>query len=259
MNTLEKIVAYKKEELIVRKMMVPVDELIRSKYMDRKCLSLRENLLKTEATGIIAEFKRKSPSRGYINQYADVEQVTGSYTRFGASGLSILTDNHFFGGSTEDLVMARKNEIPILRKEFIIDSYQVLASKAMGADAILLIAACLSIDEVNYLASSAKSLGMEVLLEIHNENELGHIVDIIDLVGINNRDLRTFEVDTNRSLQLSKHIPPGKVMIAESGINDTETIQLFRQAGYKGFLIGEAFMKENNPGEAFNSFMKRLN
>lgn len=129
----------------------------------------------------------------------------------------------------------------------------------MGADAILLIAACLSIDEVNYLASSAKSLGMEVLLEIHNENELGHIVDIIDLVGINNRDLRTFEVDTNRSLQLSKHIPPGKVMIAESGINDTETIQLFRQAGYKGFLIGEAFMKENNPGEAFNSFMKRLN
>lgn len=258
MNTLDKIVAYKREELIIRKMMVPVDEVIRSKYMERKCLSLKENLMKEDATGIIAEFKRKSPSGGFINQFADVEEVTGSYTRFGASGLSVLTDNHFFGGNTEDLVMARLNEIPILRKDFIIDTYQILASKAMGADVILLIAACLSAEEVIHFAYAAKSLGLEVLLEIHDENELGHICEDVDMVGINNRDLKTFKVDMGRSLKLSKCIPPGKIIIAESGINDTKTIQLFRQAGYKGFLVGEAFMKEKDPGKAFSKFVKQL-
>ena len=258
MNTLERIISYKKEELIIRKMMVPVDELLKSTYLNRKCISLKERLQVEGQTGIIAEFKRKSPSKGIINQDADAAIVTLGYTRYGASGLSVLTDHHFFGGSTEDLVKARINEIPILRKDFIIDNYQVLDTKAMGADVILLIAACLSPAEVKQLAASAKMIGLEVLLEIHEESELGHVCNEVDMVGINNRDLKTFHVDTGRSLKLSKFIPPGKVLIAESGISDPKTIHLFRKAGFSGFLVGEAFMKEVDPVKALSNFVNQL-
>lgn len=259
MNILDKIIEHKREEVEVRKHMVPEAELRQTIYFKRPCLSLKQNLLKENATGIIAEFKRKSPSKGFINQYADAATITHAYTQFGASGLSVLTDNEFFGGSTQDLAEARANEIPILRKDFIIDPYQIVASKAMGADVILLIAACLSVKEVKSLAAFAKQSGLEVLLELHDESELHHICDDVDMVGVNNRNLKTFEVDINQSLKLAKKIPADKVKIAESGIDSIETIRLFKEAGFKGFLMGEKFMKENDPGQAFKIFAESLN
>jgi len=258
MNILDKIVAHKREEIDVRKGMVTEAELMTSKYFDRTCYSLTQKLTEPGATGIIAEFKRKSPSKGFINQFADVEKITAAYTKYGACGLSVLTDNNFFGGNTNDLVLARQNQIPILRKDFILDPYQVMAAKAMGADVILLIAACLNINEVKFLAAYAKELNLEVILELHEENELGHICESVDMVGINNRNLKTFKVDINRSLKLAEQIPADKVKIAESGINSTDTIRLFKDAGYKGFLIGENFMKEKDPGEAFKIFAEQL-
>lgn len=258
MNILDSIIAHKREELLVRKMMVSEKELMQSLYFDRACLSLCNNLLLPSATGIIAEFKRKSPSKGFINQHADVVAITKAYSDFGASGLSVLTDHEFFGGNTEDLVNARQLEIPILRKDFIIDPYQVLATKAMGADVILLIAACLSPAEVKSLAIKSKELGLEVLLELHDEEELDHICDEVDLVGINNRNLKTFEVDINRSIKLAEKIPAQKIKIAESGISSVETIRLFKDAGFKGFLIGENFMKEKDTAGAFDHFVQKL-
>jgi len=257
-NILDEIVACKKEEVATRKVLVPEKELVETLYFDRTCLSLKQNLLKEGATCIIAEFKRRSPSKGYINQFADAVKITADYTAYGASGLSVLTDHHFFGGSTEDLAIARNNHIPILRKDFMIDAYQVTAAKAMGADVILLIAACLTKKEVKSLAGNAKQLGMEVLLELHEEEELDHICDAIDMVGINNRSLKSFKVDINRSLQLAEALPAGMVKIAESGIDDPATIRIFREAGYKGFLIGEHFMKEQDPGLAFERFVKKI-
>ncbi len=258
MNILEQIIVHKREELAVRKMMVTEDALKATVYFNRPCFSLKNNLLNGKTSGIIAEFKRKSPSKGFINKDADVEDITKAYTQFGASGLSVLTDNEFFGGSTEDLVTARKNIIPILRKDFIIDPYQVLAAKAMGADVILLIAACLSTGEVKELATFAKSTGMEVLLELHEEDELGHICDAVDMVGVNNRNLKTFKVDIQQSLKLGNLISPGKIKIAESGIDDVQTILRFKEAGFKGFLMGEKFMKAPDPGFAFREFVKEL-
>jgi len=209
-------------------------------------------------TGIIAEFKRKSPSKGFINRDADVKDVTEAYTKFGASGLSVLTDNHFFGGSTADLVTARQNEIPILRKDFIIDQYQLFVSKAIGADVVLLIAACLSRTKLKRLAGYAKDLGLEVLLEIHEERELDHICDGIDIIGINNRNLKTFEVDIDRSIALSRRLPENMLKIAESGIRDADAVRKFRLEGYNGFLMGETFMKEKDPGQSFGNFVNSL-
>jgi len=188
----------------------------------------------------------------------DVMDVTTTYTEHGASALSILTDENFFGGRNEDLIEARINEIPILRKDFIIDEYQIAEARAIGADTILLIAACLTPEEVKRLAAFAKALNLEVLLELHDERELEHICDEVDLVGINNRDLKTFEVDIERSLKMAEKIPAGQIKVAESGINSVEDILLFRQNGFKGFLIGELFMKEADPGVAFEEFVNAL-
>lgn len=258
MNILDKIINHKREEIEVRKMMLPESALKDCLYFSRPCISLKENLLQPTASGIIAEFKRRSPSRGFINQYADAEMVTRAYTQFGASGLSVLTDHEFFGGSNEDLIAARKNNIPLLRKDFMIDPYQLTEAKAMGADVILLIAACLSKNEVKELATFAKELGLEVLLELHNEKELDHICDEVDMVGINNRDLKTFKVNIGQSILLGKSIPAHFVKVAESGIRDAATIKILREAGFRGFLIGENFMKENDPGTAFETFVKSL-
>lgn len=258
MNILDEIVAHKKEQLLIRKIMVPVDEVVNSKYFDAKCRSLVQSILDKNKSGIIAEFKRKSPSRGFINQHADVVEVTRDYAAAGASGLSVLTESEYFGGSTDDLVLARENQIPILRKEFIIDPYQILTTKAIGADAILLIAAILTPKQVQNFAASARKLGLEVLLEIHDESELGHICDEIDMVGVNNRNLKTFKVDLQQSINLSTKIPAGKIKIAESGISSPKVMKELRDAGFDGFLIGETFMKENNPGLAFENFIKQL-
>lgn len=259
MNILDEIVARKKEQLVSRKILVPVDQVVGSAYFDRACLSFKQSLLDPSKTGIIAEFKRKSPSRGFINEHADVLKITSEYMLAGASAVSVLTDSQFFGGSTEDLVMARKNNIPILRKEFIVDAYQILTTKAIGADAILLIAAILTPAEVENFTASAKQLGLEVLLEIHDESELGHICDQIDMVGINNRNLKDFKVDIRQSIELSEKIPAGKIKIAESGISSPAILKQLREAGFQGFLIGEAFMKEAQPGLAFENFIKQLN
>ncbi len=253
MNILDKIIEHKQKEVEALKRNSPL-----SAVFSRTVLSLKHFLLDDTKTGIIAEFKRKSPSKGIINNRADVVEVTGAYTGYGASCLSILTDSFFFGGSADDLRRARANEIPILRKDFIIDEYQVAESRAMGADVILLIATCLSPHRVKELASFAKSLQLEVLLEIHSEEELGHICDEVDLVGVNNRDLKTFRVDINRSIELSRKIPADKIRVAESGIDNMETIERFLQEGFQGFLIGEKFMREENPGEAFRVFAEKM-
>ncbi|HTB51747.1 MAG TPA: indole-3-glycerol phosphate synthase TrpC [Ferruginibacter sp.] len=258
MNILDKIIEQKRIEVAERKATASIDSLKKSAFFSRPVFSLKQFLLDSTKTGIIAEFKRKSPSKGIINDKVDVEDVTKAYTKFGASCLSVLTDEHFFGGSTQDLKRARVNHIPILRKDFIIDEYQIIEARAMGADVILLIAACLTPERVKALAVFAKQLQLEVLLEIHNEEELQHICDETEIVGVNNRDLKTFTVDINRSIELSKKIPADKIKIAESGIHDIETILIFKKAGFKGFLIGENFMKQPDPMIAFADFVNEL-
>jgi indole-3-glycerol phosphate synthase len=258
MNILEAIIERKKVEVEERKAAVPVEVLQQSEFYTKPRLSLKQFLLDETKTGIIAEFKRRSPSKGSINEHADVVEVTMAYTKNGASCLSVLTDEMFFGGSTDDLIKARVNQIPILRKDFIIDDYQIEEAKAMGADVILLIAACLTADEVKRLAAYAKQLGLEVLLELHAEEELEHICKETEIIGINNRDLKTFKVDIERSLRMAEQIPSDKIKVAESGISSVENILLFKKHGFKGFLIGENFMKEENPGEAFEKFVNNL-
>ncbi|MGG9972238.1 indole-3-glycerol phosphate synthase TrpC [Ferruginibacter sp. SUN002] len=259
MNILDKIIEQKKVEVAERKLLANEEQLRTAALYKRNCFSLKQFLLDDTKTGIIAEFKRQSPSKGVINATADVLDVTGAYTKHGASCLSVLTDEIFFGGSSNDLLRARINNIPILRKDFIIDEYQIIEAKSIGADVILLIAACLTPERVKELALFAKSLGLEVLLEIHNEEELQHICDETEIVGVNNRDLKTFTVDINRSLELSKKIPADKIKVAESGISDVATIDIFKSAGFKGFLIGENFMKAQNPTIAFAEFVNKLN
>jgi len=258
MNILEEIVANKKLEIEKRKSEVSVSELEKRIFFRQINLSLKKSLQDKTKTGIIAEFKRKSPSKGIINATADVVEVTKAFTENGASCLSVLTDEKFFGGSDSDLMKARVNEIPILRKDFIIDEYQIAEAKSIGADVILLIAACLNPADVKQLASFARNIGLEVLLELHGEEELEHICDETEIIGINNRDLKTFKVCIERSLHMAVQLPADKIKVAESGISSVEDILLFRENGYKGFLIGENFMKAENPGEAFKNFIAQL-
>ncbi len=258
MNILDKIIANKKLEVFQRKEKFPEKILMESVCFRRACFSLAEALTAENSSGIIAEFKRKSPSKGFINEHADVKTVTEGYTNAGVAGLSVLTDAEFFGGCTADLISARVNKIPILRKDFIIDKYQITEAKAMGADVILLIAACLSPTEVKSLAEYAVSLGLEVLLELHDSDELHHICDETVLIGVNNRNLKDFKVDINASLEMSKLIPADKIKIAESGISDAAIVKVFKAAGFKGFLIGETFMKESNPANALQHFIQKI-
>lgn len=258
MNILDTIVAHKKTEVAARKQQASIAELEKGKFFANKTLSLRKFLLDENKTGIIAEFKRKSPSKGIINNTATVEEVTTAYAQHGASGISVLTDEEFFGGTLADLLAATINEVPLLRKDFMIDEYQLIEAKSFGAEVILLIAACLSPATVKQMAATAKSIGLEVLLEIHNEDELGHICDEVDLVGVNNRNLKTFEVSIDTSLNLINKIPKNKPAIAESGISDVDTIVTLREAGFKGFLIGENFMKQPSPSIAFADFVNQL-
>lgn len=258
-NILEKIVSYKKEEIAQRKLACPIDVFEKQPDFYRTVFSMKKFIVDPEKTGIIAEYKKKSPSKGIINDKATVEEVTAAYERHGASTISILTDNPSFGGSSGDLKSARFNNLPILRKDFILDPYQLFESRAMGADVILLIAACLPPKETRYLAATARQLGLEVLLEIHEEKELDHLCDEVDVVGINNRDLKSFKVDIDRSISLAELLPKNKVRIAESGIQDVDTLLHLKAAGFHGFLIGEQFMKSPDPTIAFASFVDQLN
>ena len=261
MDILEKIVAAKRKEIEKYKPLSSMERFRKEGFFwEISNRSLKQSLLAEGSTGIIAEFKRKSPSKGWFKpKEQEVEPVVVQYNAKGAAGISILTDMEFFGGDLDDLIQTKViTDIPVLRKDFIIDEWQIAEAKAFGADVILLIAACLSPAEVKQLATFTKSIGLEVLLEIHNEEELDHICDEIDIVGVNNRNLKTFEVDINTSLQLIDKIPKEKPAIAESGISNVETIVTLRQAGFKGFLIGENFMKTDDPGKAFENFVKSL-
>lgn len=260
MNILDKIVETKKLEVARQK------ELVRSNMLKdipgfyRQCNSLCKSLEKVGSSGIIAEFKQRSPSKGDINLTAKVEEVTKAYANAGASGLSVLTERVFFGGSQSNLVKAREinPKIPILRKDFMIDSYQITEAKAYGADVILLIAACLGKNQAVELAQNAKELGLEVLMEIHNQEELEIVNKYVDLVGVNNRNLKTFEVDIETSVTLAKLLPEKVVKISESGLKGVQEILYLRENGFKGFLIGETFMKTVNPGKTCKRLITEL-
>ncbi|CAL67627.1 indole-3-glycerol phosphate synthase TrpC [Christiangramia forsetii] len=258
MNILDKIIADKFKEVELKKSLIPVSQLENSVLFDRKCISLAESL--KNGSGIIAEHKRRSPSKSVINQSLNVQDVVKGYEEAEVSGISVLTDGKYFGGSLEDLLYARASvNTPLLRKEFMVDAYQVSEAKAYGADAILLIAAVLSEKQLIYLADSAKKLGMDVLLEIHNEEELQKSLNVnADMIGVNNRNLKTFEVSIDTSKRLAKLIPNEFVKVSESGISTTAAITDLKNYGFEGFLIGENFMKTDNPGAAAKEFITEL-
>ena len=259
MNILDKIVAHKKEEITRRKTLYPVQLLEQSIYFSTPVVSMKKYLLRPDKSGVIAEFKRRSPSKGDINVYAKVEEVSIGYMQAGASGLSVLTDEKFFGGKNADLTEARKfNFCPILRKDFIIDEYQLIEAKSIGADIVLLIAECLEKDQLRNLAKQAKNLGMEVLMEVHSIGQLEKLCDEVDIVGVNNRNLETFDVTIGTSLELAEAIPADFIKISESGINNPESIITLQEAGFNGFLIGEAFMKTADPAKACLNFVQDI-
>jgi indole-3-glycerol phosphate synthase len=258
MNILDQIIARKREEVADQKLLVSEAALQQMPFFKAPVLSMSSYLTMPGKTGIIAEFKRKSPSKGIINDTATVIDVTAAYSAHCASGLSVLTDTDFFGGTLQDLTTARLHETPILRKDFMVDPYQIIEAKAYGADVILLIAACLTPLAVKELATVAKDIGLEVLLEIHTSDELEHVCDGIDMVGINNRNLKTFEVDLKHSIALAKMLPAHLPKIAESGISNVATILELKKEGFDGFLIGENFMKTSDPAAAFEAFVAEL-
>lgn len=260
MNILSKIVADKRKEVDLKKSLIPASQLEASALFDSDTFSLAK-ALRESSTGIIAEHKRRSPSKSTINQDTNVGQVAKGYQKAGVCGMSVLTDIKYFGGSLEDLVLARASvTMPLLRKEFIIDEYQVLEAKANGADVILLIAAVLSRAEIKTFSELAKSLDVEVLLEVHNETELQKsVMPSLDMLGVNNHNLKTFEVSLETSKTLSTLIPDDFVKVSESGISSIEAITDLKTYGYQGFLIGENFMKTADPGKSAAEFIQKLN
>ncbi len=248
MNILDKIIENKRKEVTERKSLYPLKLLEKSIYFETKPVSLSKYLLRKDKPGIIAEYKTMSPSAGMINSEADAGTVTLGYMQAGASALSVLTDTKFFNGSFADLRRARSlNYCPILQKDFIIDEYQVVEAKSNGADAILLIAALLEKDEVNKLSALAASLELEVILEVHSGEEIGCTTENIPIIGVNNRDLKTFITNISVSLDLVNRIPTGKIRISESGITGSGDLHLLRNAGFDGFLLGEIFMRSTDP------------
>lgn len=259
MNILETIILNKRKEVAALKKHASLADPERSPLFYRPTFSLSDFIRDPARIAIIAEFKRKSPSGGIFNSDFDAEYITRGYAAAGASGLSILTDNLFFGGSCEDILHIRDNiDIPILRKEFIVDEFQILESKASGADAVLLIASALERKQVLKLASLARSLDMEVLLEVHSEKEIDALNAHVSIIGINNRDLKTLKTDPGVSLSLADKIPKEFPKISESGISDPLTVKMLRDAGFNGFLIGEYFMNKPDPVIAFEDFAMKI-
>lgn len=255
-DILEEIIAHKRIEIAEQEKAVSIAFLEKQIEGNRPCRSLKQSIL-ASPTGIIAEFKRRSPSKGWIHQDANAGKIPAQYQQAGAAALSILTDETYFGGSLKDIRAARPTVVlPILRKDFIISYYQLLQAKAVQADAVLLIAAALTPQECFTLARQAHELDLEVLLELHTEQELDYICDEVDVIGINNRDLGTFHTDATHSLSIAGKLPSGKVRISESGISQPDTIRLLHEAGFDGFLIGETFMKTPHPGETLYHFIQ---
>ena len=257
MSILREIVLNKRKEIDFLKKNRPISEIEKSQYFNREVISLKKSLI--EKSGIISEFKRKSPSKPNINLDAEVITITRGYELSNSSGISILTDSKYFGGSNEDITSVRSEiNIPILRKDFILDEYQIVESKSLGADVILLIAASLSKEDVKNLSRFAKSFDLQVILEIHSEDELSYLCDSIDVVGVNNRNLKKFETDINNSINIAGMIPSSFLKISESGISTSKEILRLKEHGYDGFLIGENFMKKEDPVFACNDFIKKL-
>lgn len=260
MDILDTIVTHKYQEVAARKLAVSVRELEQREYFNQPVISIREALSKQGASGIIAEFKRTSPSKGIINDEAEVTDTTMAYVAAGASAISVLTDQNFFHGKDEDLICAQKaNVCPVLRKDFVVDEYQVIEAKSIGADVILLIAAVLEPKTILSFTKLAHSLGLEVLLEVHNEHELlANVQSGVDLLGVNNRNLRTFTFNNDISKRLAPLIPQDMIKVSESGIDDVATVLELRQYGYQGFLMGQKFMEQQKPGEACRKFIAEL-
>lgn len=259
MNILDNIARDKHIEVKLRKQLIPIEQLERSVLFERKTVSL-QNRLKTSQSGIIAEHKRRSPSKSTINNGLNVQDVASGYQKAGVCGMSVLTDTKYFGGSLDDLIIARAScNLPILRKEFIIDEYQIIEAKAHGADVILLIAALLSKSQIKQFSELAKHLNLNVLLEVHDRSELEKsIMPSLDMIGVNNRNLKTFKVILETSKSLSQYIPEEFVKVSESGISTVNAIKDLQSYGYQGFLIGENFMKTDHPGENALRFINEL-
>lgn len=256
-DILADIIANKRKEVAQAKEHTHVEEIL-EQAPERIPLSMRDALAASDS-GIIAEFKRKSPSKGWIHPDADIRDVAPLYERSGASAMSVLTDTDFFGGTIADLQAARQLvAMPLLRKDFIIDPYQIAQAYAMGADAVLLIAAALTPAQCGNLAEYATALGLDVLLEIHSEKELDYVTDAIKMVGVNNRNLGTFHTDVANSFRIADRLPQSKLLVSESGISDPATVRQLREAGFRGFLIGENFMKHASPGQALSQFIHQL-
>jgi len=256
MTILDKIIENKRKEVSLLAESTSVKSLENSEFFKRDIISLSKSLLDRNKSGIIAEFKRKSPSKGVLNSYSSVKEVTSGYFREGASGISVITDYQFFGGTNIDISSIReKSQFPILRKDFIIDEYQIIESKSIGADVILLIAAVLGKKEILNFSGLARSLGLEVLLEIHEYEELDKVNQHINIIGVNNRNLKTFEVKTDVSEVLAEKIPDEFLKISESGISSIQVLKKLRLCGYNGFLIGEKFMSSPDPVNAFAEFV----
>lgn len=261
MTILDKIIAFKKQEVAKIKAEVAVKKLVESPNFKRQPISLKKSLLEPYSTGIIAEFKRQSPSKGIINDKATVAEVTNGYLDANVAAQSILTDTSFFGGTMADLMEARviNQQKPILRKDFIVDGFQIVEAKAIGADAVLLIATCLTAEQLKNYGQLATDLGLEVLYEIHTQEDLDKIGDLDNkIIGINNRNLKTFEVDLEHSINLASQIPDTVVKVSESGISDPRIITGLKEHGFHGFLIGENFMKTENPGQACQEFIDQI-
>ncbi len=261
-DILEEIIAYKRREVAAAKEVLPPGQL-RKKVESRLAegiptRSMRQALAMSQ-TGIIAEFKRKSPSKGWIHADAEPTKVVKAYERGGASAVSILTDEHFFGGSATYVTASRPLvDLPILRKDFIVDEYQLFEARDMGADAVLLIAADLTREECRTLTHRAHELCLEVLLEVHTEGELPYVDEETDMVGVNNRNLGTFHTDVDNSFRLAERLPQSTLKVSESGISSPSTIRQLREAGFRGFLVGETFMREGDPGEALRRFIEEI-
>ncbi len=255
-DILKTIIACKRQEIAAKASLGLYDNIAQSAAACPHTVISMSKALAASTTGIIAEFKRRSPSKGDIHPSADVSLIIPAYENCGATACSILTDTRFFGGSLSDLVLARSlTRMPLLRKDFIVDERQIFEARIFGADAILLIAAALSFDEICRFTTTAHSLGLEVLLELHDESELDRFVPTVDMVGVNNRNLSTFATDTAISARMAAALPDNIVKVAESGLTDMKEVSKLRNAGYRGFLIGETFMKHDNPGQALKSFI----
>lgn len=260
MTILDKIVANKLAELAQMKKELPVEALMQSEHFHRKGLSLKQSLA-ASSTGIISEFKRRSPSKGFIKEGAVVTEITPGYEAAGASGISVLADKDFFAGCAADVKAARSvvTHTPILFKEFLIDEYQLYLAKASGADVVLLIASIMDVDTCHRLAAKARELDLETLLELYEPEEVSHIHPNVSMVGINNRNLKTFEVDLAASIKLCNSIPDDYLKVSESGISNPETVKMLRKEGFRGFLMGENFMKQADPAKGLKDFIAALN